>query len=47
MNLPGKSAMTLGVRWLLGIVLIWAALGQMVGPQDFFGQSLGLPAPPA
>ena len=35
MNLPGKSAIALGLRWLLGIVFIWAALGKMVGPQDF------------
>ncbi len=35
MNLPIKSTIVLGLRWLLGIVFIWAALGKMVGPQDF------------
>ncbi len=35
MNLKNKAAIALGLRWLLGIVFIWAALGKMVGPQDF------------
>jgi uncharacterized membrane protein YphA (DoxX/SURF4 family) len=35
MKLPGKSAIVIALRWLLGFVFIWAALGKMVDPQNF------------
>ncbi len=35
MSLNVKHAITLGLRWLLGVVLIWAALGKLANAQDF------------
>ena len=35
MILKVKHGITLGLRWLIGIVLIWAALGKMANAQDF------------
>ena len=35
MSLNVKHAITLGLRWLLGVVLIWAALGKLANAPDF------------
>ncbi len=35
MKLPNNTKVSLGLRWLLGGIFIWAALGKIADPQDF------------
>ena len=35
MNLKVNHGITLVLRWLIGVVLIWAALGKLANAQDF------------
>ena len=47
MNLPSKSVIVLGLRWLLGGIFIWAALGKIANPQEFLANlyDYRIPAP--
>ncbi|MEO6785808.1 MAG: MauE/DoxX family redox-associated membrane protein [Chthoniobacteraceae bacterium] len=49
MNPPAKPLCGVALRWLIGLVLIWAALGKLANPHEFFTTLLAyrLPLPAA
>ncbi len=47
MSETSRSNWTVALRWLIGVVLIWAALGKLANPHEFFTSLLAyrLPLP--